>query len=147
MNCPNCKGLLLDETYENFPVKRCNTCYGVWLDAPELTEVEDTVWADEDLKGSLEDDEKPTTLNCPVCNKLMIRFNYRYYDSLKMDTCPDMHGFWLDNEGGIDQIKELMKKDMKSEERSIKAEKEWSISLERMRSGGFINKVKSFLNL
>jgi Zn-finger nucleic acid-binding protein len=145
MKCPKCEGQLIDVIYEGFPIKKCNACSGIWLDEPELDEIENTVWNDEDLKGTLEANEVQTSMKCPVCNKQMIKFNYRYYD-LEMETCPDMHGFWLDA-GGIDRVKELMKKDKLSEKRKFEAEHDWARSIELMRSGGFFEWVKDKLNL
>jgi len=36
IHCPKCEGTLVEITYEDVQVDRCNKCNGVWLDAGEL---------------------------------------------------------------------------------------------------------------
>ena len=54
MKCPNCDGQLKEENYENMLINRCDKCSGIWLEYPELEQIEDKVWSDEELKGTLE---------------------------------------------------------------------------------------------
>ena len=142
MKCPRCKGELKEQKYDNILVDRCEKCKGIWLDENELDQLEDTVWSDDELKGTLETHEVQGNLICPKCEKTMVRFNYRFYD-LELDTCPDMHGFWLDN-GEEKRIEELMTKEKASFKRKISAEEDWAISLGRIKSKTFMGKVKSF---
>ncbi|MEO8854458.1 MAG: zf-TFIIB domain-containing protein [Ginsengibacter sp.] len=144
MNCPKCDGELQDEKQGNIIVKRCNKCLGIWLTYPELQEVEDTVWSDEELKGTLEFNPKPDTLKCPECGSQMVKFDYRYTD-LQLDTCPNLHGFWLDN-GEEERVKEIMAKDESDFERKIEAENQWSKLLDHLHSPTFMDRVKNFLN-
>jgi uncharacterized protein len=140
MKCPRCQGELKEEKNLNIIVNRCNNCGGIWLDEQELGQVEDTVWSDEELKGTLETHERPSDLSCPKCAKTMIRFNYRYYD-LELDTCPDLHGFWLDN-GEEQKILELMNEDKSNAKRKMEAEDQWAISMSHIQSKTFMEKVK-----
>jgi Zn-finger nucleic acid-binding protein len=146
MKCPKCDGQLTEEKLDNILVNRCNRCSGIWLDYPELSQIEDTVWSDEESKGELEFNEHPGNQKCPKCDSLMVKFNYRYSD-LVLDTCPNMHGFWLDNGEEEKKIKEIMKEDKSSFERKIKAENEWAKTLNHLQSKGFMEKVKNFLNI
>ena len=143
MNCPRCDGELQDEKQGNIVVKRCNKCFGIWLTYPELQEIEDTVWSDEELKGTLEFNPKPDTLKCPECGTLMVKFDYRYSD-VQLDTCPNLHGFWLDN-GEEERVKEIMAKDESDFGRKIKAENDWSKLLDHLHSPTFMDRVKNFL--
>ena len=144
MKCPKCDGELKPEKQGNIIVQRCDGCSGIWLSYPELQEVEDTVWSDEKLKGTLEFNENPSTLKCPECGKQMVKFEYRY-SNLQLDTCPDMHGFWLDK-GEEERIKEIMGEDKSDYERKIKAEDQWGNLLNHMRSPTFMDKIKSLFN-
>ena len=143
MKCPKCGGELKSETYLNILIDRCDSCHGIWLDEKELDQMEDTQWSDDELKGTLQSHETASDLSCPKCAKKMVKFNYRYYN-LELDTCPDLHGFWLDN-GEEKQLIELIKKDKSNAKRSMKAEDEWAFSLGRMQSKTFMEKVKQFL--
>lgn len=146
MKCPNCDGQLKEENYENMLINRCDKCSGIWLEYPELEQIEDKVWSDEELKGTLEFNPVTSTLHCPECNTLMVKFNYRYSD-LILDTCPKMHGFWLANQDEEKKIKELMKEDMTDYERKIHVEKQWNRHLAFLQSATFMGKVKNLLNL
>ncbi|MGH2643718.1 MAG: zf-TFIIB domain-containing protein, partial [Chitinophagaceae bacterium] len=106
--------------------------------------IEDTVWNDDD-KGELEFNENHSDLKCPQCNHQMVKFNYRYSD-LVLETCPNMHGFWLDN-GEEKRIKAIMKEDKADFERKMTAENEWTKTLGHIQSKGFMEKVRGLLNL
>ena len=36
LQCPKCDGSLVEITFEEVQIDRCNNCHGVWLDAGEL---------------------------------------------------------------------------------------------------------------
>jgi hypothetical protein len=36
IHCPKCDGMLLEVTFEDVQIDRCNKCNGVWLDSGEL---------------------------------------------------------------------------------------------------------------
>ena len=146
MKCPHCDGQLKEETFDGMLINRCDKCGGIWLEYPELEQIEDKVWKDEDLKGTLEFNPVNSTLHCPECGALMVKFNYRYSD-LVIDTCPKMHGFWLANQQEEEQIKEIMKEDMADYKRKIRAETQWDNHLAFLKSTTFMEKVRNFLYL
>ena len=39
IHCPKCDGTLVEITYEDVQIDRCNKCHGVWLDAGELEQL------------------------------------------------------------------------------------------------------------
>ena len=140
MKCPKCSGNLKEEKFEGILIDRCDSCQGIWLDEPELDQLEDVVWSDDELKCTLETHEKKSDLNCPKCLTPMVKFKYRYYD-LEIDTCSKMHGFWLDN-GEEKRVLELIKKEKSDFKRKINAEEEWSLTIKRLKSKSFFSKLK-----
>ena len=36
IHCPKCDGMLVEVTFEDVQIDRCNKCNGVWLDSGEL---------------------------------------------------------------------------------------------------------------
>jgi Zn-finger nucleic acid-binding protein len=145
MKCPKCDGQLRAENYQGLLINRCDKCSGIWLNYPELEELEDKIWSDEELKGTLEFNPVNSTLNCPQCNSLMTKFNYRYSD-LIIDTCPNMHGFWLDS-GEEKRVEQLMKEDKAAIERKIHVENQWGKHLAFLHSPTFMNKVRDLFNI
>lgn len=144
MNCPKCNDELKEKQMDGITVAGCNHCSGVWISQSQLSQLEDEFWNDDEDKGELEFNPTSSELKCPVCNAQMIRFNYRYSD-LQLDTCPDMHGFWLDK-GEDEKIEEIMKEDKADFKRKIKDEEEWNKKLNRwLLSSGFGDKVKELL--
>ena len=53
MNCPRCKAELKTEQYEGIEIDRCPDCAGMWLDYPELDQLEDIVLEQDEVKGTL----------------------------------------------------------------------------------------------
>ena len=49
----------------------------------------------DEYKGSLVHRQAETRYPCPHCDQSLQEFQYRLY-SLKLDNCPNGHGFWLD---------------------------------------------------
>lgn len=133
MNCPKDHAVLVTTNVRGIQVDKCPTCAGLWLDAQELDELEDTVFAEDDLKGSLFVSEDPTGFPCPHCGADLNQFDYRFYD-LMLERCPNGHGFWLD--AGEDQkVLDLSAKRAASMQRKSSAEGEWRKFMTRWRSG------------
>ena len=140
MNCPRCEKELKLEQYKGIEVDRCPQCKGLWLDHPELDQLEDTVMDDDPAKGTMEYARRESDILCPTCGEVMVTFNYHAYD-LPIDFCPKEHGFWLD-EGEEKRVLELMKQRIKDLKRSSSAEVEWGKFLKRMGSRTFLDRVK-----
>ncbi len=133
MNCPKDQSVLVATRVRGIDVDQCPTCQGMWLDAQELDELEDTVFDEDQLKGSLYISETPTTLRCPHCDAPLNQFEYRFYD-LMLEHCPNGHGFWLDA-GEDKRVLELSEKRAASLQRKSTAENEWGKFMKRWRSG------------
>ena len=124
MKCPRCKAELVVEDYQGIEVDRCPNNEGMWLDHGELDQLEDTVFDEDKLKGSLMLRSFEGKLECPKCDKSMQRFYYRAYN-LELDFCEDGHGWWLDT-GEERRVLELMEQRIKDLDRKAKAESEIS---------------------
>ena len=147
MKCPRDGIDLVPGMYKGIEIDRCPEDSGMWLDYPELDQLEDTVLDQDHLKGTLMYSPHPAGINCPECGEEMTAFYYRA-NSMVLDVCGKHgHGFWLD--GGEDkELVEFMKQRIKDLKRSQSAEAQWSAFVEsakRRGGGGFMGKVKRFL--
>jgi Zn-finger nucleic acid-binding protein len=134
MNCPKCKTELVQKYYKGMiEVDSCPNCRGIWLDVNELDRLEDVVFDDDALKGSLVHSQEKTEFLCPHCQSPMFEFQYRLYD-LRLDYCSENgHGFWLD-EGEDERVMEIMRQRAGDIQRKVDAELEWRRVLKNMHS-------------
>lgn len=139
MKCPNCNANLEIKEYKGIEVNQCPKCEGIWFDFKELDDLEDTVLSDDELKGTLVWDKKPSERKCPKCGKNMIGFNYRL-NGLFLDYCEDMHGYWLDK-GEETRVLEEMKDSRKDIEKKYQAEDDWAKHLKRLQSPSFFSQL------
>ena len=140
MNCPRCRVALKTETHKGIEVDKCSSCEGMWLDYPELDQLEDTALDDDSLKGTTMFKSAGSDLLCPKCGEHMQWFRYRQYD-LELDFCEAEHGFWLDK-GEEKRVTEIMEQRVKNLKRSAGAEVEWGKFLSGFKSKPFMEKVK-----
>ena len=143
MDCPRCGSNLKTQKYKSIEVDRCESCEGMWLDYPELDQIEDTVLDSDELKGSMITRPSEGELSCPKCQASMDQFRYRF-NELWLDVCPEEHGFWLDK-GEEKRVLELMGHRTQNLKRSGSAEQQWDRLLGRMRSKSFFQKIKDSL--
>jgi Zn-finger nucleic acid-binding protein len=138
MNCPKCGTELVKKSYKGlFETDTCPNCRGMWLDFDELDRLEDTVFDQDERKGSLVHRPQTTKYRCPMCEGPLQEFQYRLYD-LKLEYCAQNdHGFWLDaGEGG--KIIEIMQRHAANNQRKLTSETEWRHFLKDMHA--FIKK-------
>ncbi len=140
MDCPRCRAELKAQKYKSIEVDKCASCEGIWLDHPELDELEDSVLDADELKGSLITRSGQSELACPKCQGTMQQFRYRY-NELWLDACEAEHGFWLD-EGEEKRVLELMEQRTKDVKRSSSAEQDWDRMLGSLGSKSFFQKIK-----
>ena len=140
MDCPRCSSELKLTKHKGIEVDQCVSCNGMWLDFPELDQLEDTVMDDDPAKGTMEYARRESDIPCPKCGEAMVTLNYRAYN-LPIDFCPGEHGFWLD-EGEEERVLEIMKQRTKDLKRSSVAEAEWARFLSRLGSRSFLDRVK-----
>jgi len=128
MECPKCGAQLIKKYYKGMlEVDYCPICRGMWLDFNELDKLEDTVYAEDGFKGSLIHRESEVTSKCPVCSAHLLEFQYRLYD-LKLDACPQQHGFWLDA-GEDERVLQIMRAQRDRIARKTEAETDWKHTL------------------
>jgi Zn-finger nucleic acid-binding protein len=143
MKCPVCDVELVPGKRDGIDMESCPSCKGMWLSRQELEELEDEVFdLGDDEKGTLIFSATVTSRKCPQCSKPMKGFKYRLYD-LEMDFCEDGHGFWLDADEDK-RILELMKEEEADLERKVFAEDRWAVGLQYMRSGSFLDRMRSW---
>lgn len=141
MKCPKCNSDLTPAVRHKLKMNYCSTCKGMWLEKQELGQLEDEAFDfGEDAKGTLAFSSTPTTAKCPECGAPLQKFNYRFYD-LEMELCPNQHGYWLD-EDEDNRVLELMQQEEKDYQRKVLAEDQWNRTLNRLRSGSFLGKLR-----
>jgi Zn-finger nucleic acid-binding protein len=139
MKCPNCGDRLEVKQYNGIEVNQCSKCEGMWFDFKELDDLEDKIFSDDDMKGTLVWDKRTSERICPKCNKKMAKFNYRLND-LELDYCEDMHGYWLDK-GEEQRVISEMKEAVEKLDKKFKIEDEWANQLNHLKSPSFFSKL------
>ncbi len=140
MDCPKCGSNLKMTKYKGIEVDKCESCEGMWLDYPELDELEDTVLDADEQKGSMITRPGESEFKCPKCLGPMQQFRYRY-DEILLEVCAEEHGFWLDK-GEEKRVLETMEQRIKDLKRSSSAEEDWGKMLSRFRSKSFMRKFR-----
>lgn len=131
MNCPKCATLLTKKFYKGMmEVDYCPNCRGLWLDFDELDRLEDVAFDLDDRKGSLLHRQTMTAYPCPRCEAALHEFQYRLYD-LKLECCPNQHGFWLDA-GEDTRVIAIMSARAAEIQRKVDAEFQWRGLLKQM---------------
>lgn len=143
MHCPRDRKPLQPFTLHGLAVERCPFCGGLWLDYQELDQLEDTVFAQDELKGSLIFKERATREPCPRCDAPMLEFKYRLHD-LVLEHCPNLHGFWLDA-GEDERLLSLLEQRARRLESKAEAERQWAAALRRLRSPSFADRLRAEL--
>jgi uncharacterized protein len=134
MKCPRDDTDLAVEHHHGIEVDHCPTCHGRWLDHNELDQLEATVPSTEAQRSAtIQYAKHESEINCPVCGKQMVAFNYRAYN-LELDTCEDEHGFWLDA-GEDGRVRDIIEERIRGLQRSVSAEASWGGFLDGLRGG------------
>ena len=109
MQCPSCRDMLTEVTYEGAMIRTCDGCGGEFIGAEQMSHV---VRAREErfpvaMQASLAD-RKPTfgvpaaathrTLGCPACGTVMSTINYFGDSGVFVDRCDSCGGLWLDRD-------------------------------------------------
>ncbi len=103
MSCPRCSAALRAATARGVRYRRCPKCGGSWFAGDKLRVLKDTAaggdyrWIEIDLWQDRDKFRagKQEKLVCPKDRQTMV--TVRYGDSdVRVDTCPDCRGVWLD---------------------------------------------------
>jgi len=94
MDCPRCDGSLSPLRGKgNVIVDYCDHCGGVWYDAGEFASFYEVFGP----IPVLAEGANPTIgVTCPRCTVAMVEVSYPPYDGVRVDTCRDCDGLWLD---------------------------------------------------
>lgn len=142
MQCPRDKTELVIEHHDGIEVDRCPQCNGRWLDHNELDELESRTAAPGERTGMVDYARRDSELDCPVCGKRMVAFNYRA-NPLELDTCEDQHGWWLDS-GEEGRVRDLIEERVRGLNRAGSAEDAWRDLLRGAGGKGTWNSVRDF---
>jgi Zn-finger nucleic acid-binding protein len=141
MKCPQCDAELAPGKRDGIEMEICPSCKGMWLTCEELAQLEDEAFDFGDAeKGSLMLGATPTPRKCPQCGKAMKSFQYRF-DDLRLDFCPELHGYWLDADDDK-RVLEIMRKDETNLGRKVLAEDRFAAHLRYLRSGSFLDRLR-----
>jgi len=143
MKCPKCAKELVAAERHGIQVDYCSACRGMWLDPQELDQLEDQVFSDDALKGTVVALPTPSSAVCPHCSKALQKFKYRFYD-LSLEHCEE-HGFWLD--AGEDlRVLELMKRSEQNLEHKVRAEAAFAGMLQKWRTPTFLGRLRDLFS-
>jgi len=109
--CPRCHEALGTVSVGETRLEECNECAGVWLDAASFEQLCESRQDQAALLGREAVDPAPgpplagpAYLPCPVCHKLMLRFNFAKRSGIVVALCRQ-HGVWCDS----DQLRQIVK--------------------------------------
>ncbi len=115
MKCPRDGAELTKHNYEaNVMVDLCPQCKGMFLEAGELEQIQETIENDysealkqmPDLIGGafhMAQEKTRAAVTCPSCAGQTERKEYGYCSQIMIDKCLNCHGIWLD-EGEIQAL-------------------------------------------
>jgi Zn-finger nucleic acid-binding protein len=88
----------------------CPNCKGLWLDASELTGLDDNFFIDIERIELVDvaPTEQDALLCCPRCDgaPILSKVHPAGFSRVVLDTCSACHGFWLDR-GEIEKMKDV----------------------------------------
>jgi Zn-finger nucleic acid-binding protein len=142
MDCPRCNIALRIESHAGIEVDHCPDCNGRWLDHHELDHLEATAAHEQARRGMIQYAKRESELDCPVCGKRMVAFNYRA-NPLELDTCEAEHGFWLDA-GEEGRVKDLIEERVRGLARASSAEESWGQFLKGVGNKSIWDQVGGF---
>ncbi|MCS7183214.1 MAG: zf-TFIIB domain-containing protein [Thermoanaerobaculum sp.] len=93
MRCPACRAELLVAERDGLELDWCPFCRGLWLDSGELEAITATLGV---RFAPLIGPREPGTRPCPRCRKTMDSLALRGQPPLRLDVCPEGHGWWFD---------------------------------------------------
>jgi Zn-finger nucleic acid-binding protein len=105
--CPACGVPLVDRTAGGAAVRFCETCDGIWVDAPTFEELsrrrgQQAPLKEEPVRPKASKPANPPIANvrywpCPVCGDFMNRVNFARSSGVILDVCKP-HGVWFERD-------------------------------------------------
>jgi Zn-finger nucleic acid-binding protein len=106
LNCPECEVALSITPLGSVDIHQCSKCGGIWLEHGRFAEISASHEERGKAMAATGARPAPTLLHgsqtvryraCPVCDKLMNRFNFGHASGVILDSCK-YHGLWFDRE-------------------------------------------------
>jgi len=94
-------------------IDTCPDCHGVWLDAKELSRLDDNFFVDVEKMefGPVQASEEDKPVACPRCEggPIMNKVHPIGHETVVIDNCATCEGFWLDG-GELEKMKDVSDK-------------------------------------
>lgn len=100
--CPVCQIELKPRVHLGVTIDVCPACAGIWFDEGELTrlhQLDDEVLPRIDAlyQPQVTSYDPPWERLCPNCRQPLRSYNYLYTSNIRLDTCEQCGGVWVDN--------------------------------------------------
>ncbi|OYT70004.1 MAG: hypothetical protein CFK49_02380 [Armatimonadetes bacterium JP3_11] len=100
--CPVCQIELKPQVHLGVTIDVCPACAGIWFDEGELVrlhQLDDEVLPRIDAlyQPQVTSYDPPWERLCPNCRQLLRPYNYLYTSNIRLDTCEQCGGVWVDN--------------------------------------------------
>ncbi|MGI9250638.1 MAG: zf-TFIIB domain-containing protein [Pseudohongiellaceae bacterium] len=102
MNCPKCntemQEMEIETLHGKVAIDKCSGCKGLWFDNGEAEQLKSSWMTDFADCGDPDVGRKYNTvrdINCPRCDKAMIRLNDKKQPHLQYEACEE-HGMFMD---------------------------------------------------
>lgn len=121
MICPTCSGSLIEIRVKSIALDACRKCRGVWFGKGELLAFLNRLIKGKAVKSEQtklfeqravtgKNDLRELPRKCPVCGKIMQKFNYCSDSNVFLDKCDACDGIWADK-GEIRPLARYVKED------------------------------------
>jgi Zn-finger nucleic acid-binding protein len=100
--CPVCQIELKPQVHLGVTIDVCPACAGIWFDEGELArlnQLDDEILPRIDAlyQPQVTSYDPPWERLCPDCQKPLRPYNYLYTSNIRLDTCEQCGGVWVDN--------------------------------------------------
>lgn len=100
MKCPACAQPMIVVEHHSIELDYSPDCGGVWFDAGEIELLREMMGVESSGQESLHLRPEAASIEdkrrCPICGRKMKKVSLGHEPELRIDTCPDEHGIWLD---------------------------------------------------
>ena len=151
IHCCGCHSVMTEVNVQGTVIDVCPSCSGIWFDTGELEEVLEKLELPHDglpesnrgasLVKNIPESAPPR--NCPHCNLIMGKKNYKRFSGVIVDICR-FHGLYLDA-GELEKIQLFMATGGAQKEQSMAEfeEREAQKALKRAKKRSRLNEVRS----
>lgn len=100
--CPVCQIELKPHVHLGVTIDVCPACAGIWFDEGELVrlhQLDDEILPriDSLYQPQVTSYDPPWERLCPNCRQPLRPYNYLYTSNIRLDTCEQCGGVWVDN--------------------------------------------------